>query len=169
MDARPRIAVYPGSFDPPTFGHVDIVTRASVLFDRVIIAVLTNPGKQPLFTVEERLAMLRDVFATQPTVTVDSFKGLLVDYAARHGATAIVRGLRNVTDFDYERQMALMNRHLDGATETVFLTPSAAVGHISSTLVREIVNVGGSVAGLVPPVVEERIRRRFDAPRTRNV
>lgn len=169
MDARPRTAVFPGSFDPPTIGHVDIVERAARLFDRVIVAVLINPDKQPAFSVEDRVAMLREVFGPYPTVTVDSFRGLLVDYAIRQRSAAVVRGLRGAMDFEVERQRALMNRHLAESIETVFLTPSAGVSHVSSTLVREIMNVGGSVEGLVPPSVAAWIQRRHEAPRTRDV
>lgn len=159
-----RTAVYPGSFDPLTNGHVDVIERATRLFDRVIVAILVNPAKQPLFSVQERLAMIGDVFATRPNVEADTFSGLLVDYARRRGAAAILRGLRGVTDFDYERQMALMNRHLSDEIDTVFLMPSGATAHISASLVREIAALGGSVAGLVPAAVNARFERRRPSP-----
>jgi pantetheine-phosphate adenylyltransferase len=167
MAASPRIAIYPGSFDPPTYGHLDVISRASRLFDRVVVAVLTNTSKQSSFSVEERVTMMRELLAEHASVDVDGFQGLLVDYARRREAVAIVRGIRNGTDFDYEQQMAGMNRHLDGAIETVFLAPSAAHAHISSTLVREIAALGGSVRGLVPPAVEARIERRRDKSSSR--
>lgn len=166
MAAHPRIAIYPGSFDPPTFGHLDIISRASRLFDRVVVAVLTNTAKQSSFSVEDRVSMMRELLADAPTVDVDSFQGLLVDYARRRDAVAVVRGIRNGTDFDYEQQMASMNRHLDASIETVFLSPSAAYAHVSSSLVREIAALGGSVRGLVPPSVEARIEQRRGAART---
>ena len=159
MAVPPRIAVFPGSFDPPTNGHVDLVERAAGLFDRVIVAILRNTEKRTLFPVDDRLRMLREVFAGHATVDVDAFQGLLVDYARSRGAQAIVRGVRNAADLDYERQMALTNRHLNPAVDTVFLLPSAAFGHISSSLVREIVALGGSARGLVPSTVESWLHR----------
>ena len=159
-----RTAVYPGTFDPLTNGHVDVIERSTRLFDRVIVALLVNPAKQPSFTIQERAAMIEDVFASRPGVEIDTFSGLLVDYARRRQAAAIVRGLRGVTDFDYERQMTLMNRHLTAEIDTVFLMPSAATAYISSSLVREIAALGGSLAGLVPPAVEARFERRRPSP-----
>jgi pantetheine-phosphate adenylyltransferase len=153
------LALYPGSFDPPTCGHADVIARASRLFDRVIVAVLVNPSKRPWFTVQERVAMLKESCAG-PRVEVVTFDGLVAELARRHGATAIVRGLRGASDFDYERQMALMNRHLNNEVDTVFLTPAMEFGHISSSLVKEIASLGGSVTGLVPPQVEARLHQR---------
>jgi pantetheine-phosphate adenylyltransferase len=159
MPASPRIAIFPGSFDPLTYGHLDLVQRAVPLFDRIVVAILRNTAKQPLFSVEDRAAMLREAFAAHPTVDIDAFQGLLVDYARGKGARAIVRGVRSAGDLDFERQMALTNRHLDPAIETVLLLPSAEYGHVSSTLVREIVALGGSARGLVPPSIESWLER----------
>jgi pantetheine-phosphate adenylyltransferase len=156
----PRVAVYPGSFDPLTNGHVDIIHRGARLFDRIVVAVLVNEQKRPLFSTDERMTMLRDVFADQAHVEVDAFDGLLVAYAARRGATAIVRGLRAVADFDYELQMTLMNRHLDERIDTVFMMPSEQFSYISSRLVKEVLMLGGSVRGLVPPAVEARLEEK---------
>jgi pantetheine-phosphate adenylyltransferase len=169
--ARPagRIAVYPGSFDPLTNGHVDIITRGARLFDRIVVALLVNEQKTPLFSADERVAMIREVFRDLPSVDVDTFDGLLVDYAARRGAHAIVRGLRAVSDFEYEFQMALMNRRLAGGLETVFMMPAAEYTYISSRLVKEVFMLGGAIDGLVPPLVEARLREkrgaRDEAPR----
>jgi pantetheine-phosphate adenylyltransferase len=157
---RPRLAICPGSFDPPTNGHVDMVQRAARLFDRVVVAVLVNVQKTPLFTADERVALLREVLADVPGVEVDTFDGLLVDYAARRGAAAIVRGLRAVSDFEYEYQMALMNRRLDGRVETVFMMPAEQYAYTSSRLVKEVFMLGGSVQGLVPAAVEARLRAK---------
>lgn len=156
----PRIAIYPGSFDPLTNGHVDIILRGAHLFDRIVIAILVNPEKRPLFTPEERVEIVREVFAGQPNVEVDTFNGLLVDYAQRREATVIVRGLRAVSDFEFEMQMALMNRHLSPKLETVFMMPGEAYTYVSSRLVKEVFALGGSIAGLVPPVVEQRLLAR---------
>ena len=156
-----RIAVYPGSFDPPTRGHTDLVTRSLALADRVIVAVARNATKQPLFTVEERLDMLRQVIGGESRVSLESFDGLLVDFARARGATLIVRGLRAVSDFEYEFQMAMMNRHLLPGLETVFLVPPEDATYLSSSLVREVARYGGDVTTLVHPVVAEALRRRF--------
>jgi pantetheine-phosphate adenylyltransferase len=161
MTTAPRIAIYPGSFDPLTNGHVDIVRRGARLFDRIVVAVLHNAEKAPLFDVEERCALLREVFADLPQVEADSFAGLLVDYARQRGACAIVRGLRAVSDFEYEMQMALMNRRLSPGIETVFMMPAEAYTYVSSRLVKEVFGLGGTVTGLVPPVVEARLRDRL--------
>jgi pantetheine-phosphate adenylyltransferase len=169
MVASPRLALVPGSFDPLTNGHVDVVRRAARLFDVVVVAVLRNTGKQPLFSVEERVAMIRATFADVPGIEADAFDGLLVDYARRRGAVAIVRGLRGVGDFDHEQQMTRMNRHLDANIDTVLLLPSTDVVHIGSTLVREIAAMGGSIAGLVPPAVEQQFERRRQAATRRRV
>jgi len=155
-----RIALYPGSFDPLTNGHVDIISRGARLFDRIVVAVLRNSEKQPLFTVDERLATAREVFRDLHNVEVDAFEGLLVDYARRRRANVIVRGLRAVSDFEYEMQMALMNRRLRPEVETVFMMPAETYTYLSSRLVKEVFALGGEVAGLVPPVVEARLREK---------
>jgi len=162
MTHEPRIAVFPGSFDPVTNGHVDIVARGTRLFDTVVVAVLTNTSKQPFFPVEERVALLCEVFKGQPAVEVDTFNGLLVDYARAKRASVILRGVRDLADFETERAMALMNHHLNADIETVFMTPSESSSFISSRLVREIAALGGSLTGLVPPLVADRLvaRRR---------
>jgi pantetheine-phosphate adenylyltransferase len=156
-----RIAVYPGSFDPPTRGHTDLVHRSLALADRVIVAIARNSTKEPLFPVEERLAMLRTAVGGDPRVSFDSFEGLLVDFAKKVGGTLIVRGLRAVSDFEYEFQMAMMNRHLLPGLETVFLVPPEDATYLSSSLVREVARYGGDVSTLVHPVVAEALRRRF--------
>jgi pantetheine-phosphate adenylyltransferase len=160
MATSQRIAVYPGSFDPLTNGHVDIIRRGARLFDRIVVAILVNEQKTPMFTTEDRVAMVREAFAGEPSVGVEMFDGLLVEFAARHGAGAIVRGLRAVSDFEYEFQMALMNRRLDARVETVFMMPAAEYSYISSRLVKEVVMLGGSVTGLVPEAVERRLHDR---------
>jgi pantetheine-phosphate adenylyltransferase len=157
MSREPRIALYPGSFDPLTNGHVDIIQRGARLFDRIIVAILVNREKTPLFTATERVDIAREVFARQPNVEIDTFDGLLVEYARRRDASVIVRGLRAVSDFEYEMQMALMNRHLSPDLETVFMMPGEAYTYLSSRLVKEVFALGGSVAGLVPPAVERRL------------
>lgn len=156
-----RIAVYPGSFDPPTRGHSDLVQRSLVLADQIIVAVARNSTKEPLFSVAERLEMLRTAMGSDPRIRYESFEGLLVNFARQSGATFIVRGLRAVSDFEYEFQMALMNRHLHPDLETVFLVPPEDATYLSSSLVREVARHGGSVDGLVHPVVAEALRRRF--------
>jgi pantetheine-phosphate adenylyltransferase len=153
-------ALCPGTFDPVTNGHLDIIERAGQRFDAVVVAVLDNPGKQPLFTVDERVAMLKDVTAGLGNVEVDSFSGLLVEYAVRRGSDVIVKGLRAVTDFEYEIQMAQMNRQLSGV-ETLFMTTDPRWSFLSSSLVREVARFGGDVSSLVPPVVAERLTERF--------
>jgi pantetheine-phosphate adenylyltransferase len=161
-----RLAICPGSFDPLTVGHVDLVQRAAALFDRVVVAILVNSDKSPLFTQAERVAIVREVFAPVTNVDVEAFDGLLVEYADRRGAVAIVRGLRSATDTDYELSMSLMNRHLKPSVDTVFLPTAASVAHVSSRLVKEVWRLGGEVRGLVPPAVEARLRtmRAMDAP-----
>ena len=154
----PVLAVYPGSFDPITMGHVDIIQRGSRLFDRIVVAVLINADKSPLFTVGERVEVAREVFRDRTNVEVDTFDGLLVDYARRRDAKVIVRGLRAVSDFEYEMQMALMNRRLSPDVETVFMMPAEPYTYVSSRLVKEIVALGGSVHGLVPELVERKLR-----------
>lgn len=155
------IAIYPGSFDPFTNGHLDLIERSTHLFDKLIVAVLRNEEKRPLFTVEERQAMLREVLAGYPNVEVDAFDGLLVDFAARKGASVILRGIRAISDYEYELQMALMNRRLHPEIETVFLLASEAYSFISSRLVKEVAALGGSISGLVPAVVEQRLKQKF--------
>ena len=154
------LAVYPGSFDPLTNGHVDIIRRGSKLFDRIVIAILLNIEKAPLFTVEERVEIAREVFREYPNVEVDTFDGLLVEYARRKRASVIVRGLRAISDFEYEMQMALMNRHLNPDVETVFMMPAETYTYVSSRLVKEVVALGGSVTNLVPSIVESRLREK---------
>jgi pantetheine-phosphate adenylyltransferase len=157
-----RLVVCPGSFDPPTNGHVAMIARAARLFDRVVVAVLANPSKRGWLPVEERLSMLRDVLAASPDrdrLEVDTFDGLLADYVRTRQASAVVRGLRSVTEFADESQMAMMNRHLVPAVETVFLVATPDVAYISSRLVREIAGLGGPLDGLVPPPVAARLAR----------
>jgi len=154
------VAIYPGSFDPLTNGHVDIIRRGARLFDRIIIAVLINLEKAPLFTVPERVEIAREIFADNTNVEVDTFDGLLVDYARRRGAGVIVKGLRAVSDFEFEMQMALMNRKLSPDVETVFMMPTQPYTYVSSRLVKEVVALGGSVHGLVPESVEKRLREK---------
>ena len=154
------IAVYPGSFDPLTNGHIDIIQRGLRFFDRVVIAVLINVEKAPLFTVPERVQIAREVFRDRANVEVDTFDGLLVEYARSKKASVIVRGLRAVSDFEYEMQMALMNRRLCPDVETVFMMPAEPYTYVSSRLVKEVVALGGSVHDLVPEIVERRLREK---------
>lgn len=164
-----RLAVYPGSFDPLTNGHVDIIERGSQLFDQIVVAVLNHPEKAPLFSTDERVAIIRDVFRHRPNVQVDTFAGLLVDYATIKGACAIVRGLRAVSDFEYEYQMALMNRRLSPQLDTVFMMPAEQYTYISSRLIKEVFMLGGEVGGLVPAIVEERLRLKQASLRDRRL
>ena len=156
-----RIAVYPGSFDPPTRGHEDLVRRSLSLADRLIVAVAVNAGKQPLFSVEERLDLLRAAAGSDPRISFQSFDGLLVEFAKKSGATIIVRGLRAMSDFEYEFQMALMNRQLHPSLETVFLVPAVDLTYLSSSLVREVARFGGDVRSMVHPDVAAALARRF--------
>jgi pantetheine-phosphate adenylyltransferase len=165
---EPVIAIYPGSFDPLTNGHIDIIQRGAKLFDRIIVAILMNIEKAPLFSVAERTDICRDVFRDQPNVELDTFDGLLVDYVRRRHAKVIVRGLRAISDFEYELQMALMNRRLNTDVETVFMMPAEPYTYVSSRLVKEVVALGGSVEGLVPPGVEARLRAKHLATTTRH-
>ena len=151
-----RRAVCPGSFDPVTNGHVDVISRAAGLYDELVVAVLVNPGKAGLFGVEERMDLLRDAVSELPSVRVDSFEGLLVDYCKAHDIPVIVKGLRAVSDFEYELQMAQMNRELAGI-ETLFVPTAPQVGHLSSSLVKQIAQFGGDVSTLVPKAVNERL------------
>jgi pantetheine-phosphate adenylyltransferase len=155
-----RIAIFPGSFDPLTNGHVDIIERSARIFDRVVVAVLTNAAKTPLFSVDERLAIIRETFAGRDNVDADEFGGLLVDYARARKASVIVRGLRGIADFEYELTMAMMNRHLDAGVETMFMMPSEQYTYVSSRLIKEVMSLGGSVTGLVPPLVERRLQEK---------
>lgn len=159
------VGVYPGSFDPITNGHLDLILRGSHIVDRLIVAVLRNEHKKPLFSVGERVEMLQEVVKGIPNVEVDSFDGLLVDYTARQGATVILRGIRAISDYEYELQMALMNRRLAPDIETVFMMAGEAYSFISSRIVKEVIRLGGNIGGLVPPSVEERLRRRLLAPK----
>ena len=160
MPPAGRLALFPGSFDPLTNGHVDIVLRSAQLFERVLVAVLVNPDKRPLFTADERVAIIREVFREYPNVEVDTFAGLLVDYARARRASAIVRGMLAVSDFEFEFQMALMNRHLEPKLETVFMMPAEQYTYLSSRLIKEVFSLGGDVRGLVPSVVEQWMRRK---------
>jgi len=155
------VAIYPGSFDPITYGHLDLIERGSRLFQRLIVAILSNDAKEPLFTVAERMEMLAQAVKDYPNVEVDSFGGLLVDYAAARGATALMRGIRAISDYEYELQMALMNRRLRPEIETVFLMAGEAYSFISSRLVKQVIGLGGNISGLVPPLVEARLRDRL--------
>jgi pantetheine-phosphate adenylyltransferase len=154
------VAIYPGSFDPLTNGHVDIIERGAKLFERIVVAVLINVEKSPLFTVSERVQIAKDVFRGWPNVEVDTFDGLLVEYARRRSARVIVKGLRAVSDFEFEMQMALMNHRLNPDVETVFMMPTEPYTYVSSRLVKEVVALGGSVHGLVPDSVEARLAEK---------
>jgi pantetheine-phosphate adenylyltransferase len=159
-----RRAVCPGSFDPVTNGHVDVINRAAALYDELVVGVLVNPGKAGLFAVDERMELLRDAVAHLPNVTVDSFQGLLVDYCRAHDIPVIVKGLRAVADFEYELQMAQMNRELAGV-ETLFVPTAPQVGHLSSSLVKQIALFGGDVSSLVPKAVLERLLAKREQQR----
>lgn len=153
--------IYPGTFDPITNGHLDLVQRGLRIFDEIIIAVAPSPKKQPLFSLEERLRMIRESVKGRGNVEVEAFNGLLVEYAKTRGGVAIIRGLRAVSDFEYELQLALMNRRLDMSVETVFMMPSEEYSFLTSTIVKEAASFGGSVKGLVPPMVEKALNERF--------
>src|ERR1700694_4477985 len=157
---KTSIAIYPGSFDPVTNGHLDLIERGQKMFDRVIVAVLKNAEKEPLFSVPERIEMLRESPKRWPGVEVDIFQGLLVDYARKKGAGVILRGIRAISDYEYEMQMALMNRKLESRLETVFMLPGELYSYLSSKLVREIAQHGGPLNDLVPPSVELRLRAK---------
>lgn len=156
-----RAAIYPGTFDPITNGHLDIIQRAAKIFDRVTVAVTTNPSKKPLFDVSERVQMIRELIAGYPSVEVDSFTGLLVDYVTRKGATAIVRGLRAVSDFEFEFQMALVNRKIAENIETVFLMPNEKYTYLNSTIVKEVATFGGDVSRFVPPEIVVLLKQKL--------
>jgi pantetheine-phosphate adenylyltransferase len=155
------VAIYPGTFDPPTNGHLDLIQRGAKLFDELVVAILRNSEKSPLFTVDERLEMLRECTCQWENVYVESFDGLLVDYARERGAQAVLRGIRAVSDYEYELQMAWMNRKLDADLETVFMMPAGAYSYLSSRLVREIASLGGEVGDLIPASVEGRLLARL--------
>src|SRR5215470_12431022 len=158
---KTSIAIYPGSFDPVTNGHLDLIERGERMFDMLIVAVLRNAEKQPLFSVSERVEMLREVTKHLPSVEIDVFDGLLVEYARKRGAGVILRGIRAVSDYEYELQMALMNRKLEPRLETVFMLPGVTYSYLSSKLVREIAQNGGPLDGLAPAVVEHRLRAKI--------
>ena len=157
----PQKALYPGTFDPPTNGHVDLIQRGSKLFDHLTVAVLNNPGKDPLFTVEERVEMLKEVTSAIGNVSVATFDGLMVEFARQQGASAVLRGIRAISDYEHEFQMALMNRRLAPEIETVFLQPAGRYSFVSSRMVKEVFSFGGDVSGLVPPNVLKRLRARI--------
>jgi pantetheine-phosphate adenylyltransferase len=158
-----RRVIYPGSFDPITNGHLDVINRAATLFDEVVVAVAFNEQKQGLFTAEERLALLREVSGAMPNIRIAQFDGLLMDFARKEGATAVVRGLRAVSDFEFEFQMALMNRKLEPQIETIFLMPAEKYTYLSSRIVKEIARLGGDVSSFVPVSVAKALRDRFAA------
>jgi pantetheine-phosphate adenylyltransferase len=158
---KTSVAIYPGSFDPVTNGHLDLIERGEKMFDHLIVAVLNNVEKQPLFTIPERVDMLREVTKRWESVEVDVFQGLLVDYARKRGAAVILRGIRAISDYEYELQMALMNRKLEPRLETVYMLPGESYSYLSAKLVREIAQLGGPLTDLVPPIVEERLRSKL--------
>ncbi len=157
----PVNAIYPGTFDPPTSGHVDLIQRGAKIFDHLTVAILVNPVKNPLFTVQERVEMLKEVANGMGNVSVDTFDGLMVDFARRNGATAVLRGIRAISDYEHEFQMALMNRRLAPEIETVFLQPAGRYSFVSSRMVKEVFSFGGDITGLVPANVLKRLRARM--------
>ena len=159
---RKVTAIYPGSFDPPTNGHLDLIERGSHIFEELVVAILRNADKTPLFSVGERRAMLEDLTAKFKNVRVDTFDGLTVDYAAKVKAGAVLRGIRALSDYEYELQMALMNRKLRPDLETVFMMPAEQYSYLSSRLVREVARLGGDISGLVPEIVEQRLKAKLD-------
>ncbi len=161
MKPKPRIAIYPGTFDPITFGHLDIIERAGELFDRVIVTILRNPDKAPAFSIEERKTLIKAAAEKYPFVEVDVFNGLSVEYARKRGAVALIRGLRAVSDFEYEFQMALVNRRLAKELVTVYLMPHEKYTYINSTIVREVAAFGGDVSKFVPEAVEKALKAKF--------
>jgi len=156
------VAIYPGSFDPVTNGHLDLIARGAEIFDLLVVAILRNPEKNPLFTLSERTAMLKELTARWDNVRIDVFEGLLVDYARKVHAQVLLRGIRAISDYEYELQMALMNRKLYPQMETVFMMPAEAYSYVSSRLVKEIAELGGSVRGLVPELVEQRLHSKVN-------
>jgi pantetheine-phosphate adenylyltransferase len=155
-------ALYPGTFDPPTNGHVDLIQRGSKLFDHLLVAVLINPVKNPMFTVQERVEMLKEVTAGISNVSVSTFNGLMVDFARQQGCSAVMRGIRAISDYEYEFQMALMNRRLAPEVETVFLQPAGRYSFVSSRMLKEVSSLGGDVTGLLPPAVLKKVRARLN-------
>ncbi len=155
------VTIYPGSFDPITSGHLDVIERGAKLFDRLIVSILQNETKAPLFSLEERMEMLTEALVPYPNVEVDSFNGLLAEYAMKKGARGILRGIRAISDYEYELQMALMNRRLQPELETIFLPACEQYSFVSSRLVKEVISLGGDIAGLVPPMVERKLRERL--------
>jgi len=158
---KERIAVYPGSYDPLTNGHIDIIERGFKLFDKVIVAILKNPSKQSLFSIEERMDILRETFKDRKEIEVDCFEGLLVNYLRKKNATTVVRGLRAISDFEIEFQMALMNRRIEPECETIFLVPSVHYSFVSSRLVKEIYQLGGEIKNMIPTVVDRKLKEKF--------
>jgi pantetheine-phosphate adenylyltransferase len=156
------IAIYPGSFDPPTNGHLDLMERGAKIFEELVVAILRNSEKSPMFSVAERLEMLQELTADLNNVRIDTFDGLMVEYAKSLGATCILRGIRAISDYEYELQMALMNRKLEPTLETVFMMPADKYSYVSSRLVREVAQAGGPVKGLVPEVVEQKLREKLE-------
>lgn len=161
-----KLAIYPGTFDPVTFGHLDVIQRASELFDVVIVAVLENAAKKPLFTKEERLQLIQEAVKSIPNVEVDIFEGLLVEYARRKGASVIIRGLRAISDFEYEFQMALMNRKISNGITTVFLMPHEKYTYLNSSIVRELARLGANVSDFVPQFVANKLKEKFNQEKT---
>lgn len=157
-----KVAIYPGSFDPITNGHIDMVERGLRLFDKIIVCILCNPGKETLFTIEERLEMIRESLKKFPNLEIDSFDGLLVDYGAKRNANAILRGMRAVSDFEYEFQLALMNRKLNRKIQTVFLMTGFRWIFTSSSIIKEAARFGGDVTGMVPPIVNKKLKEKFN-------
>ena len=155
-------AIYPGSFDPPTNGHLDLIQRGSKIFEELIVAILRNSEKVPMFSVGERLEMLKELTQDLPNVRIDTFHGLMVEYAKSMNAICVLRGIRAISDYEYELQMALMNRKLEPTLETVFMMPADKYSYVSSRLVREVAQAGGPVKGLVPEVVEQKLREKLD-------
>jgi pantetheine-phosphate adenylyltransferase len=162
---RKITAIYPGSFDPLTNGHLDLIERGSKIFDELVVAILRNPDKNPLFSVAVRRYMLEELTTKFKNVRIDTFDGLTVDYAIKVGATAILRGIRAISDYEYELQMALMNRKLAPGLETVFMMPAEQYSYLSSRLVREVARLGGSIAGLVPEIVEQKLKEKLESAR----
>ncbi|MCU0285432.1 MAG: pantetheine-phosphate adenylyltransferase [Acidobacteria bacterium] len=159
-----RIGIYPGSFDPLTNGHIDIIERGLKLFDRIVVAILKNPAKHSLFTIDERMDLLRETFNERKEIEVDCFEGLLVNYLKKKNITTVVRGLRAISDFEVEFQMALMNRRIEPECETIFLVPSVHYSFVSSRLVKEIYQLGGEIKNMIPPVVDRRLKEKFGKP-----
>lgn len=157
-----KTVLYPGTFDPITNGHIDLINRACRMFDKVIVAVAYNPNKKPLFTLEERVAMANEIFADNPQVEVEGFTGLLVEFAQQKKTIGILRGIRAVSDFEFEFQLANMNRHLDPDLESLFLTPSEGYSYISSSLVREVASLGGDISAFVDPIVGKALAQKFE-------